>query len=359
MRALVALAACSSSGAPGPSFTQGTTPRQAPPSNVVGGFTAQLPPVTLQPGDEQYPCFIFPLDVQGPSHLVGGAQVIAQAGMHHGNVTSRPSTGTGIRPCPDGDPNNALGGSGTDVANGGTVLFASSTQHVGSEWLSMPDGMAFPVKDGFEIVARMHYLNASPQPLTVAPSYQWYTVDESAVTTVLAPFIWVYSGFQIPPGATYTVEGDCNFPPGMKIVTVLPHMHALGTRFTAGFLGGALDGQLWLDSKGYDPTNGVMQNLRSAHRSLAGRRIELRVHVGQHHRPDHRRGHGHQRDVHDVRVRLPRGDDLHRGGRGAAAQVRLRGRARAVSRVDDGSAPRAARWRSTPRASTGPAATPS
>jgi hypothetical protein len=265
--AVAALAACSSSSVPPassaetspPSFTHGTAPRQAPPNHVVGGFSIQLPPVTLAPGEEQFPCFIFPLDLQGPSHLIGGAQVQAPPGMHHGNVTSRPSTGTGVRECPANDPSNALGGEGTDVANGGTVLFASSTQHVGTEWLSLPEGMAFPVKDGFEIVTRMHYLNAGQESVTVAPTYQWYTVDESTVTTVLAPFIWIYSGFQIPPGATYTVEGDCNFPPGMKIVSLLPHMHALGTRFTAGFIGGALDGQLWLDSKGYDPVNGVMQ----------------------------------------------------------------------------------------------------
>jgi hypothetical protein len=258
----VAVTACghaTSSSPPVPTFTAGAPPRQSPPDPVVGGFSIQLPSITLAPGDEQFPCFIFPMELQGPSHLVGGAQIVAQAGMHHGNVTSRPSTGSGVRACPDSGSQSVLGGEGQDVANGGTVLFGSSTQHVGTEWQSMPEGMAYPVKDGSEIVARMHYLNASTQPLTVAPTYTWYTVDEASVTTVLAPFIWVYSGFQIPPGATYTVEGDCNFTGPMKIVSVLPHMHQLGTRFTAGFLGGPLDGQLWLDSKGYDPGNGVIQ----------------------------------------------------------------------------------------------------
>ena len=45
----------------------------------------------------------------------------------------------------------------------------------------------------------------------------------------------------------------------MKIVFVLPHMHKLGTAFTASFLGGPLNGKEWLQSKGYDPADGVMQ----------------------------------------------------------------------------------------------------
>jgi hypothetical protein len=41
-------------------------------------------------------------------------------------------------------------------------------------------------------------------------------------------------------------------------VNVMPHMHKLGTRFTASFAEGPLDGKAFLDSKGYDPDNGVV-----------------------------------------------------------------------------------------------------
>src|SRR5215472_18793458 len=107
-RALIAAAACgsSSSSSTGPGLTQGAKPQQGPPANVVGGFSIQLPSYTLKPGEETLPCWIFPLDVQGPSLMVGGAQLVTQAGMHHGNVTTRPATGTGIRPCPANDPSS-------------------------------------------------------------------------------------------------------------------------------------------------------------------------------------------------------------------------------------------------------------
>lgn len=248
---------CGSSSS-GPAFSQGRPPREVEPAEVVGGFSIELPRVTLKPGEEELPCFIFPFDVTGPSLLVGGGKLTTGAGLHHGNITTRPQTGTGVRVCPAADAAN--GSEATDVLNGGSVLFGSSTQHVGTEWQSFPPGMAYRIKDsGFEIVARMHYLNPSSAPVTVTPRYEWYTVAESSVTQELGPFAWRRSGFSIPPHAQFSAVSTCDFPSGMHIVNVLPHMHQLGVSFDAAFLGGALDGQRFLQSPGYDPTSGVAQ----------------------------------------------------------------------------------------------------
>lgn len=238
-----------------PTFSEGRPPRQAPPANVVGGFTARIPEVTLQPGEETFPCFVIPLELTGPSHIVGGGKLTTPPGMHHGNITSRPKMGDGIRPCSAEDEDRS---EANDILDGGAVLFASSTQVSGEEWQSFPDGMGFPVKDGYEIIARMHYLNASPEPITFAPEYEWYTIDEATVTHLLGPFIWIFRGFEIPPRSELTVTGGCRIPDPMHLVNILPHMHRLGTSFSIDFLGGQLDGQRFLDSKGYDPDNGVL-----------------------------------------------------------------------------------------------------
>jgi hypothetical protein len=138
------------------------------------------------------------------------------------------------------------------------VLFASSTQIEGTEWLSFPEGMGIPVSEGHEIVARMHYLNTSSEPVTLTPSYEWFTVDEPTVEHLLGPFAWSFDGFEIPPLSAHTVTGSCNTPRDMHIVNALPHMHALGTAFTAAYKGGERDGELFLDSVGYDPDEGVL-----------------------------------------------------------------------------------------------------
>lgn len=239
-----------------PAFSAGKPPLKEPPAHVVGGFSIELPGEELAPGEELTPCFIFPLEIEGGSRIVGGGVLHSPPGMHHGNITSRPKTGEGVRPCPEED--SGIDSEALDILHGGAVLFGSSTQIQGDEWQSFPEGTGFRVKDGHEIVARMHYLNANGAPITVAPRYEWFTIDEARVTREIGPFAWTYRNFQIPPRSRHTVTASCRFPEPMQIVSVLPHMHSLGRGFTAEFLGGALDGQRFLDSPGYDPDRGVL-----------------------------------------------------------------------------------------------------
>jgi len=256
-----ALAACgggATTTATEPGVPVGHPPSAEPPAHVVGSFSIDVPAITLMPGEEQTPCYIFPLEVTGSSRVVGGGSLTVGPGMHHGNITTRPKTGEGVRPCPDSGGTALLDGEGVDILHGGAVLFGSSTQISGTEWQSFPEGMGYRLRDGFEIVARMHYLNTTSGALTVEPKYTWYTIDEASLTREIAPFAWTFHGFDIAPHSELTVTGQCNFPQPMHVVSVLPHMHKLGTRFTAGYVGGKFDGQLFLDSPGYNPDKGVL-----------------------------------------------------------------------------------------------------
>jgi hypothetical protein len=257
---LLALVLCGGGCGGASPFAEGHAPPKQPPANAVGGFSIALPALTLKPGEEVQPCFVFPLELSGPSHIVGGATLTATPGLHHGNITTRPKTGDGIRNCAADD---AAGGSeANDIIKGGAVLFGSSTQFVGQEWQSFPTGMGYRIQDGYEIVARMHYLNATAAPMTVTPTYQWYTIDESKLTEELFPFIWEFQRFMIPAGATVKVTADCPFPfkeHPTHLVSLLPHMHKLGIELDAAVTGGAHDGETFLESPGYDPEKGVLR----------------------------------------------------------------------------------------------------
>ncbi len=291
---VVALTACGNTPSDtGTSASTGTSggidvghkPAQKMPSNVVGGFSVQLPEETLAPGSETFPCYIFQLKLTGPSHVVGGGKLTTQPGMHHGNITTRKSSVTfgpndQVLPCPK-DEQSAFGGEGQDIAGGGAVLFASSTQVQGEEWSSFPDGMGFPIApSGFEIIARMHYLNTTASPVKVAPKYEWYTIDPAKLTQLLGPFAWVLRNWTIPPKSDYTAATNCTIPIGkdlgeMHIVNAMPHMHALGTGFFAEHVGGPLDGKRFLDSKGYDPGNGVITQYDPAVLLAAGEGVRF------------------------------------------------------------------------------------
>jgi hypothetical protein len=243
-----------------PTIPVGHPPSRTKPPNTVGGFKLEIPKITLQPGEEKIVCWVGPLKVEGPSRMVGGGVLRVGKGLHHGNVTTRPRRPDSVdyvRVCPP-EKTAAIGGEGSDVLDGGTVLFGSSTQVAGEEWQSFPEGMAFRVKEGFEIAARVHYLNASSAPLEIQPSYEWFTVDAAKVKTELGAFLWTYPNFEIPARTRTTVQASCTLPSPMKIVTLMPHMHKLGVSFTAGFLGGPLDGKNFLESKGYDPDRGLI-----------------------------------------------------------------------------------------------------
>jgi len=268
---------------------QGTTPLAQEPANVVGGFSADfgdpaLPAITLQPGQELFPCIIFPLNLTGPSHVVGGGLLTPQPGLHHGNIVTAPipagTTLTAPMPCPNVDPTNP-GNTQTElgsVLQGGSVLFASTTQIQKPEWRSFPPGMGFRIKDGFEIIAFMHYLNTTTQPLTIAPKYQWFTIDESKLTQELYPFFWQLTNFSIPPHTQQTFIGQCDLPTtptNMMVVNALAHMHQLGTALNVSYVGGPWDGKNWFETPGYSTTTSLQLQYAPAANITAGTGIRM------------------------------------------------------------------------------------
>jgi hypothetical protein len=255
---LLSLAACGGESAS--AVAPGHKPTAAPPPNVVGGFSLKLPRVELEPGEERSLCYLAPLEIEGPSRIIGGGVLTIGEGMHHGNITTRERSGEGLRECDDVEEGVAA----LNALKGGAVLFGSSTQVSGDEWQTLPDGMGFRIPEGQEIAAQMHYINPTSERITVEPRYEWFAIDEAKVTQLVGPFAWRGAGFEIPPGSELTFTGGCRFPAPMKIVHALPHMHGLGVSFTASYLGGPRDGELFLRSEGYDPENGVMRTYEPA-----------------------------------------------------------------------------------------------
>jgi hypothetical protein len=257
-------------GAQGP----GHAPLQEGPANPVGGFSIDLgdpsipnivaaspgDPITVAPGAELFPCVVFPLVLQGTSHIVAAGKLTTSPGLHHGNITTRPSDGTaGIHACPSTSwTTDVIGAEAFDILQGGMVLFGSTTQIKTTEWESFPAGMGFAISDGQQIVAHMHYLNPTSAPLAPKPRYDWYTIDPATLTQQLYPFAWELKNFSVPPSTQKTFTGQCALGQPMHIVNVLPHMHKLGVGLDLAYLGGPQDGQPFLASPGYAP-DGTLQ----------------------------------------------------------------------------------------------------
>src|SRR5690348_530014 len=85
----VGVCACDEGGTAPPPPNLGHAPAKGPPAHIVGGFSLELPPVDLDPGEEKTLCYLAPIAMNGPSRIIGGGRLTVTAGMHHGNVTTR------------------------------------------------------------------------------------------------------------------------------------------------------------------------------------------------------------------------------------------------------------------------------
>src|SRR5262245_8834483 len=74
--AACALSGCAEETGVNPAFAEATPPPQEIPRHTVGGFSVEMPAITLMPGEERTPCYLLPLEIEGPSRFVGGGRLL-------------------------------------------------------------------------------------------------------------------------------------------------------------------------------------------------------------------------------------------------------------------------------------------
>jgi hypothetical protein len=135
----------------------------------------------------------------------------------------------------------------------GGVIYAQSTQAT-REVQKFADGVVVRIPAHSKIISAVHILNTSSETVTGHVTLSLYALEENQVTTRLAPFHVSYDGLDIPAKSTARFSGECDvskpFPGGQvaaKIHWMLPHTHALGSRFFLEIMGGPNDGQSVID----------------------------------------------------------------------------------------------------------------
>lgn len=220
------------------------------PDPPKAGFRLIMPPVELAPGEEQLFCVSWPFPEQHRD-LVYAAKIYATGGLHHSNVFS-PATDPelGPNPHPQCHPgaDDAFAAIGEGVPD---VLFANSTQVAGGETLVFPPGMGFRVHDDRDVVASVHLLNTTPEPLLAEVVYDYFTMPEEALSEELAPFVLDNRLIDVPAMQTETTTAECGVWDG-HIVSLMPHTHEFATRFAVETV--TLEGERTLiyEEEGFD-----------------------------------------------------------------------------------------------------------
>jgi len=165
---------------------------------------------TLPPGTEGYKCVRHTVT---QDLAAGGFEAIAPLGTHHTLLTmGQPNAPDGISDC-----------------NAGTNFpFSVFGSGVGSQPVRFPEGVAFQVPKGMQLLLNLHIFNTGQAELSGTSGARVYTIPESEVVERAEGLMAGTLLLNIPPGATTTHTGYCTLTKDSTLFAVAPHMHQLG-----------------------------------------------------------------------------------------------------------------------------------
>jgi hypothetical protein len=186
---------------------------------------------------------------------VNAVELTQDEASHHSNWTYVPDDQfdgpDGVWPCEERKYSQL------NAALAGGVLYAQSTQ-AGHEVQKFPDGAAVRIPPYSRIIGDVHLLNTGSAAVTGHAKLAIYSLPLPEVKVKLVPFHLTYDGLNIPPHAASRFTGNCavgaQFPGGvldLKLYYILPHTHALATRFFVDVLGGPDDKKNLIEVKGF------------------------------------------------------------------------------------------------------------
>ena len=206
MATIVAAALCACSGSSGPEIPQGYVPL------VTGDWT-------MDPGHEGYWC----VRATAQEDLyIKSFKPIAPRGTHHTALSLSGGPGSdGAYPCKASDA-------------GFKLLFGSG---LGTEPFTLPEGVAFKLPAGEQVVLNLHLYNTGDTPIGGTSGIE---IERIAAEDVVHEAETIYAlnfNVNVTPGSSATT-GKCKLDSDSTLFGVFPHMHKLGSRMTGTALHG-------------------------------------------------------------------------------------------------------------------------
>jgi hypothetical protein len=176
---------------------------------------------SMPPGEEGYYCVraTIPEDM-----YVRAFRPIAPLGTHHTALGFALSAGDdGGFPCQASDA-------------GFKLLFGSG---VGTEAFTLPDGVAFKLPAGEQVMLNLHLYNTSDAPISGTSGIEIERIAKADALHEAETLYALNFDLSVPPGTSKTT-GACSIDADSTIVGVFPHMHKLGTHMRATAAGAVL-----------------------------------------------------------------------------------------------------------------------
>jgi len=165
---------------------------------------------SLPPGTESYTCARVTMD---QDLYVNGFEAINPKGTHHTLLTM-------------GDADKPDGVIDCSVRELHPLeVFGSG---VGTDPLSLPEGVAIHIPKGTQLLLNLHLFNTGEEVITGTSGTRIRTIAEPDVVHVAEGVLAGTINLDIPPGETTVNTGYCTMPADTTLVAVAPHMHQLG-----------------------------------------------------------------------------------------------------------------------------------
>jgi len=215
----------------------------------------QTEPFTVQPGQEKYVCWTTKV---GDGFKVQSYSKSARPYLHHLVFTSTTKEEpAGIRDC--------------DAAFqlSWRPLFAAGAGNVD---LTFPQGVAQSIEAGTQLLAQLHLVNSSEQPVTDSFELVMNLTEDQQTQNVGYATVGD-TDIELPPGQTTSVVADCQNPVNTRVIGFFPHMHLMGTSMTLE-LGSSVDSMQTIYKR--DPFDFNDQRIDTADMMLpAGQHVRL------------------------------------------------------------------------------------
>lgn len=191
---------------------------------------------TMPASEEGYICVRHTVD---RTMYVHEFRPIAPLGTHHTVVTLVP----GAAPETDGISECSA------LTNGPDMIYGSG---VGTEPLTLPDGVAIKIEAGTQVLLNLHLFNASEATITGHSGIEVTLLRPDQVEHEAQVVLAGEEGFRIPARSTeHEISGTCTMRGDTTVFAVMPHMHTFGT-FMEVRTGGSVDRILHEDFYSFD-----------------------------------------------------------------------------------------------------------
>lgn len=177
----------------------------------------------LPPGADVTLCTYLPMDVAFADtvDIIAGRGYQSPAGGHHAILyTAERERPVDTHECTDDDMVNAR------------FLIGAGGGDAGGAFAEIPEGLAYRIDGGKQLMIQSHWINATTAPLDGQVAFNLRAVPPSADRQLAQLFNWTSTDIEVPASGTGAARTDCVVGQDMSFYLVGGHAHEHGTRVT-------------------------------------------------------------------------------------------------------------------------------